>query len=386
MRKLKAAIVGMGFIAGSHIDAVRRLGFAEVVAAAGTGPNPAQSRKKAADFYIPKYYDTLDELLLDKDIDVIHNCTPNHLHLEVNERIIQSGKHVFSEKPLAVTSAESARQLELLKEHPGITHGVNFNYRMNPLVQEMKHKVRRGEIGRPRLIHGSYLQDWLLYDTDYNWRLESGLSGPSRAIADIGSHWMDGAQIIAGGRIVEVCADLVTVIPTRKKPNGQIETFAVNTNAEYTDKAIDTEDYGAVMFRMDNGVSGVFHVSQVSAGRKCHFNYEINGSEASLYWNQETADQMWMGFRDEANRLVMRDPKLIADQAQHYTSLPAGHPEGWNDAMKNNVYSFYKFIAEGKRIGVDSCDFATFEDGHAMMRLIDAVLESHIRKTWVAIN
>ncbi|WP_372634164.1 Gfo/Idh/MocA family protein [Cohnella sp.] len=382
---MKAGIIGMGFIAGSHIDAVRRLGFAEWAAAAGTGTHHELSRQKAEAHYIPRYYESVDDMLLDPEIEVVHNCTANHLHLEMNEKIIKAGKHVFSEKPLAKSVRESERLLSLLQDHPEVTHGMNFNYRMNPLVQEMKHKVRSGQIGQPRLIHGSYLQDWLLLDTDYNWRLDPEFGGDSRAIADIGSHWMDAAQVVIGGKIIEVCADLVTVWPVRKKPATAIETFAVQASASYEEKSIVTEDYGSVLFRMDNGVSGVFYVSQVSAGRKCHFNLEVNGSQASLYWNQEDADRMWMGFRDEDNRSIMRSPNRLHEQARHYSSLPSGHPEGWNDALKNNVYSFYKFVAERKSLKTEACDFATFEDGHYIMKLIEAILESHRSKGWVKV-
>jgi len=384
LAKIKAGIVGMGFIGVSHIEAVRRIGFAELVAVADTNFELAQ--RKAQEYCIPKCYATVDELLADEEITVVHNCTPNNLHLEVNEKIIRAGKHVFSEKPLSRTSDESARMLELLSENGNIVHGVNFNYRMNPLVQEMKHKVRNGEIGTPKLVHGSYLQVWLLFETDYNWRIEPEISGPSRCVADIGSHWMDSVQTVVGSRITEVCADLVTTIPVRKKPKGQVETFASNTNTEYEEKVVTTEDYGAVMFKMENGVSGMFCVSEVSAGRKCFLNFEIDGTKASLYWNQETADQMWMGFRDRDNCQIMRNPAFMAPDARQYTYLAAGHPEGWNDALKNNVYSFYKFIADGKTIGKDPCDFATFEDGHYIIKVTEAILKSSQTRQWVKVE
>lgn len=226
----------------------------------------------------------------------------------------------------------------------------------------------------------------LLYDTDYNWRIETEISGPSRCIADIGSHWMDCVQAVTGSRITEVCADLVTVIPVRKKPRGQVETFSANTCTEYDEVKIETEDYGAVLFKMDNGAHGVFHVSEVSAGRKCFLNFEINGSKASLYWNQETADHMWMGFRDRNNCQVIRNPLLMASGARQYTYLAAGHPEGWNDAMRNNVLSFYKFIADGKVMGKDPCDFATFEEGHYIMKLTEAILKSSKSRQWVKVD
>lgn len=384
MKPIKAGIIGMGYIGVSHIEAVRRIGFTELVAVADV--NYELAERKAAENNVPRCYRTVNELLADPEIQVVHNCTPNHLHTEINIQIIEAGKHVFSEKPLARSSDESARQIEALSKHPEIVAGLNFNYRMNPLVQEMKHRVRKGEIGSPRLVHGSYLQDWLLFETDYNWRIEPEISGPSRVMADIGSHWIDSVQVVTGAKIVEVCADLLTAFPVRKKPKGQVETFAVNINAEYEEKEVLTEDYGAVLFRMDNGARGVFLASQVSPGRKCHLNFEIDGTNASLYWNQELADQMWMGFRDQDNHLVMRNPNLMDPAARAYTYLAAGHPEGWNDAMRANVYAFYKFVQDGKQMADGKPDFATFQEGHYLVMLVEAILESNQTRSWVIVK
>jgi len=383
MSRIKAGIIGMGFIGVSHIDSIRRIGFADLAAVADV--NYDLAKKKADEYYIPKCYRTVDELLADPEIQVVHNCTPNNLHMEVNEKIIKAGKHVFSEKPLARSSQESASMLKLLDATPGIVSGMNFCYRMNPLVQDMKHKVKNGEIGDVKLVHGSYLQDWLLFETDYNWRIEPEINGPSRCMADIGSHWMDAVQTVTGAKITEVCADLVTTIPVRKKAKGQVETFSTNANAEYEDKVIKTEDWGAVLVKLDNGAHGVFCASEVSAGRKCRLDLEIDGTKSSLYWNQEMADQMWMGFRDTDNRLVMRNPQLMAPDARQYTYLAAGHPEGWNDAMRNNVYSFYKYIRDGKVMGKDPCDFATFDDGHYIIKLTEAILKSNETRQWVKV-
>lgn len=383
MSRIKAGIIGMGFIGVSHIEAIRRIGFAELIAVADV--NYGLAEKKAEEFYIPKCYRTVEELLADPEIQVVHNCTPNNLHMEVNEKIIKAGKHVFSEKPLARSSKESASMLELLNRNKNIVNGVNFIYRMNPLVQEMKYKIENGEIGIPKLVHGSYLQDWLLFETDYNWRIEPEFSGPSRCVADIGSHWMDAVQTVTGAKITEVCADLVTTIPVRKKAKGQVETFSVNINAEYENKEVKTEDWGAVLIKLDNGMHGVFCSSEVSAGRKCFLNFEIDGTKGSLYWNQETADQMWMGFRDRDNSLIMRNPNLMAPDSRQYTYLAAGHPEGWNDAMRNNVFSFYRFIREGRVMGKDPCDFATFEEGHYLIKLTEAILKSNENRQWVKV-
>lgn len=381
MRKIMAGIIGAGFISLSHLDAIRRIGFADIVGI--TDVNYELAKKKADEYGIPKCYRSVEELLADGNINVVHNCTPNHLHLEINKKIIKAGKHVFSEKPLAMNTTESQEMLDLVNEHKELVHGVNFNYRMNPLVQDIKHKISNGEIGTPKLIHGSYLQDWLLFDTDYNWRLEPEIGGASRCIADIGSHWMDMAQTVTGAKITEVCADLVIVLPVRKKTKSMVETFSQNTDMEYEEKEIKTEDYGAVLFKMDNGCHGVFHASEVSAGRKCYLNIEVNGTKASLYWNQENADHMWMGFREQHNMQIMRNPLLVDPKVQPYTYLASGHPEGWNDAIKNNIYSFYKFIVDGKEIGKDSCDFATFKEGHYILKLTEAILESNKDRKWV---
>ncbi len=383
MAKIKCGIIGMGYISGYHIDAIRRAGFLEVSAI--TDINYELAKKKADEYCIPKCYRSVDELLTDPEITAVHNCTPNNLHFEINEKIIKSGKHVFSEKPLAMDSRESMELLELLKKNPKVAAGVNFLYRMNPLVQEMKAKVRSGDIGRPLLVHGSYLQDWLLYDTDYNWRVEKKFGGASRCIADIGSHWMDAVQKVLDDRIVEVCSDLVIAHNIRKKPTTRVETFAEAGDIEYEDRNVDTEDYGAVLFKMQSGVHGVFYVSEVSAGRKCYFNFEIDGTKSSMYWNQETADWMWIGYKDKYNHQVMRNPNLMTDEASHYTDLAAGHPEGWNDAQKNNIYSFYKFIADGKKPETDLCDFATFDEAHYIIKITEAILESSKTRRWVKV-
>jgi len=384
MRTLKCGIIGLGYMGGSHVEAIRRLGFVEPVAVADA--NYDLARRRAEEYHIPRACRTVDELLADPEIEAVHDCTPNNLHLEVNTRIIEAGKHVFSEKPLARTSEESGRLVALLDRHPEIVAALNFNYRMNPLVQEMKARVAAGEIGRPLLVHGSYLQDWLLYETDYNWRVDPEVSGPSRCVADIGSHWIDAVQTVLGRRIVAVCADLATVHPVRRKPKGRVETFAVNTSVEYDEIPVKTEDYAAVLFEMEGGVRGVFYVSEVSAGRKCFFEFEIDGTGAAMHWNQEIADWMWLGYRDRHNCQVMRNPNLMPSAAKAYAGLAAGHPEGWNDAMRNNVNAFYRFIAERKRLGKDPCDFATFAEGHYIMKIIEAILASGRTRGWVRVQ
>lgn len=384
MQRIKSAIIGMGYIGVSHIEAIRRIGFAELVAVADA--NAALARRKAEEYFVPRCYESVDELLADPEIEVVHNCTPNNLHFEINQKVIKAGKHLFSEKPLARSSAESGALVRLLEQTPGVAAAVNFNYRMNPLVQEMRRRIERGDIGRVTLVHGSYLQDWLLYDTDYNWRLEPEICGVSRCVADIGSHWMDAVQHVTGSKITEVCADLVTVIPVRKKPTTQVETFSVAKDLVYEDRPVRTEDWGAVLIKLSNGAHGVFYASEVSAGHGCFFNFEIDGSQASFSWNQQTADEMWVGYRDQDNLRVMRNPNSMAPEAKEYSYLAKGHPEGWNDAFKNNIMSFYKFIADGKKPGVDACDFATFAEADRIIRLTEAIVKSNATRQWVTVE
>ncbi|MDR0720203.1 MAG: Gfo/Idh/MocA family oxidoreductase [Treponema sp.] len=384
MSKIKVGIIGTGYIGDSHIEAIGRIGRLELAAIADV--NYELAKKKADAFGVEKVYKNIDELINDEDIQSIHDCTPTNLHLEVNEKIIKAGKHVFSEKPLGKTSAESAKMIELLKNHPGVVAGVNFCYRMNGLIQDAKHRVRSGEIGKLYLIHGLYLQDWLLYETDYNWRIEPEYTGVSRCVGDIGSHWMDLAQVISGSKITEVCANTVIALPIRKKPAGQVETFSVNKNQDYREVKVATEDYAGVLLKFDNGASGVFQCSEISAGRKCFIDIEVDGSKASFQWNQQTSDQMWKGNRDSNNEQVMRNPNLAAGDSRKYSHLAAGHPEGWNDAFKNNLDAFYGYILDGKKMGKDPCDFATFEDAHYLMLLTEAIIKSGKERRWVRVN
>jgi predicted dehydrogenase len=384
MSKIKAGIIGMGLIGTFHVDAIKRIGFVELEAIADV--NYEMAKKKADQFGINKCFVDYDELIADPEIQVIHNCTPNHLHLSINEKIIKAGKHILSEKPLARTAGESAQMLELLRQYPDTVAGVNFNYRMNPLIQDIKNKVSAGEIGKVYLVHGSYLQDWLLYDTDYNWRVEPEFGGVSRCVGDIGVHWIDTAQTVLSSKITEVCADVVTIIPIRKKPISQVEAFSASSSKKYEEKTMSTEDYAGVFVRFENGANGIFYCSQISAGRKCFLNIEVEGSISSVSWNQENADWMWKGNRDSNNEQVMRNPNLLDPEARKYTVLPAGHPEGWNDAFKNNFLAFYTFIKEGKKPGRDECDFATFEDGHYIMRITEAIMKSGKEKRWVKVE
>ncbi len=381
MKKFRTAIIGMGYIGESHIEAVRRIGLCELSAVADIHTDLAQ---KKADLYgIPKVYSSVEELIADPDIDVIHDCTPNYLHTEINSKIIRSGKHLLTEKPLSTTSAEAEELIRLAKRYPDVAVGVNYNYRMNPMVQEMKYRVARGDAGEIRVVTGSYQQDYLLYDTDYSWRLDPKIAGCSCAIADIGSHWMDAVQYVTGHRIVSVYADLVTVIPVRKKPLRQAETFTSQKSADYEPMTIENEEYGAVMFRLDNGACGVYHVSEVAAGHGCYFNFELNGTVCSMRWCQEENDRLWIGRRDGDNSYIIRDPNNMAPEVRKYTSLAMGHPEGWNDAFKTNIESFYRYLAGGR---TGQPDFCTLEEASYLVKLIETVVKSSQEKKWISIS
>ena len=382
--KIKVGIVGMGFIGVSHIEGIRRIGFLELVAVADT--NYELAKRKADEYGIARCYASLDELIADPEIQVIHNCTPNHLHLEVNVKIIEAGKHLFSEKPLARNVEESSRMMETLKQHPEVVAGVNYCYRMNPLIQDAKNRIANGEIGRTLVVHGSYLQDWLLFDTDFNWRVESQYSGDSRCVADIGTHWLDTAQVMVGSKITEVCGNTLIAHEVRRKPTQAVETFAVNTDVEREDIKVDTEDYAGALLRFENGTTGVFQCSEISAGRKCFIDIEVDGELASYHWQHQIGDKMWKGNRDANNEEVMRNPTLMTEDARKYTYLAAGHPEGWNDAFKNNLSAYYEFIRNGKSTQADTPDFATFDDAHYLMRLTDAILRSSKEKRWVSVD
>ncbi|MEH7336315.1 Gfo/Idh/MocA family oxidoreductase [Neobacillus drentensis] len=385
MDKIKVGIIGTGFIGPTHIEAIRRLGFVEVVGLAETSQKAAE--KKAAELGIPKAFGDYREMLKDSEIQVVHNCTPNFLHYVINKDIILAGKHVVSEKPLAMNSEESAELLELAEEH-GVIHAVNFNYRQHGSVQNLQAKIANGDLGKVNLVHGSYLQDWLLYETDFNWRLAPEVGGNSRAVADIGSHWCDTVQFVTGKRIVQVFADLATVIPVRKKAKNTIATFSTQNleEQEYEDVPINTEDYASVLFRFEDGSRGAFTVSQVSAGRKNRLSFEINGSKSSVFWNQEEQEKLWIGHRDRANEILLADPALFTAEARSSIHHPGGHNEGWPDALKNMMLNFYSFVRDGKSLKTDKPNFATFKDGHISMCITDAILESHQQQKWVKVQ
>ncbi len=381
--KIGAGIIGTGFIGPAHVEAARRLGKVEFVALAEANQGLAEA--KAAAMYIPKAYGNYHDLLADPDVKVVHNCTPNHLHFQVNKDILAAGKHVISEKPLSMTTQESRELVRLAKES-GLIHAVDFNYRYYPLVQHARQMIKGGQVGDVFAIHGSYLQDWLYLATDWNWRLVPEMSGESRAVADVGSHWCDLLQFITGLSITKVFADLRTVHKTRMKPKKEVETYAgkVLKPEDYEPQPINTEDYASVLIELSNGAHGVFTVSQVAAGRKNRLYFEIDGSKCALAWDQESPNEMWIGYRDKANEVLTKDPSLLHADAREYAHYPGGHPEAYPDGPKNLFRNVYRAVEKG--VMPTDPDWSTFEDGHKEVAVCEAVLASHKAQRWVDVQ
>jgi predicted dehydrogenase len=386
VKRIGMGIVGAGFVGPHHIDAVRRLGYVDVLAIAGS--SDASARQKADSLGIERAYGSYEALLNDPDIQVVHNATPNYLHYPVNAAALAKGKHVVSDKPLAMTADEARKLLEQAKQ-AGVVHAVTFNYRGNPLIQQARHAIARGDIGTPRFLVGQYLQDWLLKDTDYSWRLAPDKGGASSALGDIGSHWCDLAQHVSGLRITHVLGDITTVIPKRKRPKGSREAFAAaGTDDSFDLVDVEVEDLASVLLRFDNGAKGAFSVGQVCSGHKNDLVLEVCGSKTSLRWKQEQQNDLWIGHRDKANEILQKDPSLLDQEVRGYAHLPGGHQESWADAFCNLMRDIYGFIAEGKGPGDPHPPaFATFEDGYRANCVVEAILESAKKgSSWVEVK
>ena len=368
-------IVGAGFVGPHHVDAVRRLGFVDVVAVAGS--NDDSGRRKASVLGARRGYGSYQALVDDPEVQVVHVATPNYLHYEVACAALAKGKHVVSDKPLATTAAEAKRLVDAL-ERSGLVGAVTFNYRGNPLVQQARHAVAQGEIGRPTFLHGYYLQDWLLHDTDYSWRLDPDQGGASSALGDIGSHWCDLAQHVSGATITHVLGDIATIIPRRKKPRGSREAFQT-TRAQDDTEIVDirVEDLASVLLRFDNGAKGAFSVGQVCPGHKNDLVLEICGSRSSLRWRQEHQNELWIGHRERANEVLQKDPSLLNPVVRHYAHLPGGHQEAWADAFYNVMRDIYGHIlSRATAPATVPPSFATFHDAYRANCIVEAILQS----------
>jgi len=378
---IKAAIVGTGFIGPAHLEALRRIPNVEVVALVEV--NQELADEKAKQLGIPRAYVFADMLKQD-DIDVVHICTPNFLHYSQAKAVLEAEKHVVCEKPLAI-SLEEAEDLVKIAKTTGLVNAVHFNLRYYPMVRQMKVMREKGELGEVYSIMGSYLQDWLFLQTDYNWRLEPDKSGDSRAIADIGSHLLDITEYVTGLKITAVMADFSTVHKTRLKPLKAIETYSgkMLTPEDYQEVAINTEDHATVLLRFDNGSKGSITVSQVNAGRKNRLNIEIAGSVSAFEFNSERPNELWIGKREKANEKLMKDPSLVHREVSSLVSFPGGHNEGFPDTSKQLFKEVYAAVAAGKQ--PEQPTFPTFADGLRELLIGERIVESNKKQAWVTI-
>jgi predicted dehydrogenase len=366
----------------THLEALRRNGV-QVTGVLGVDIDEGQ--RAAQRLGLPHVYDTFDEICQDPNVDVVHLCTPNHLHYSMARQALLAGKHVLCEKPLAMDSAE-AKDLIAVEQASGRVGAVNHNLRFYPLCQEAHVLVQSGKIGEVRLLHGEYCQDWLTLPSDWNWRLLAKEGGALRAVSDIGTHWMDMVTWITGLRITAVMADFATFIPVRQKPVQPVDTFTGKLEKSVTFEAVqvDTEDYAGILLRFDNGARGVLTLSQINPGRKNHFFWEINGSDASLWWDQEEPNSLGVGYRDQPNQVILKDPSLLQPEVRGYAAYPGGHAEGYPDTHTQLVKTLYAYLAAGDYRTPRS--FPTFEDGWRELALCDAILASARQQRWVEVE
>jgi predicted dehydrogenase len=373
---IKTAILGTGFMGRVHLEGVRRVESVEVVAIVGR--NVEAARRMGEGFSVSTIATDYREVLRDPEIDAVHICTPNAQHFSMAKDAIEAGKHVLCEKPLATSVAEG-EELVSLAARKGVRNCVCHNLRYYPIVQQMRALREAGDLGEILIAQGTYFQDWLLYDTDWNWRVDGKAGGPSRCMADIGSHWFDMAEHVTGLRVTALCADLQTFHKTRKQPKKAVETFAnkMLSPEDYSETAVDTEDFGAVVFRMGARARGCAAASQVSAGRKNRLGIEICGTRSSAAWSQERPDELWIGQRDSANQFMIKDPSLLKPAARGFADLPGGHSEGYDDTFKQVFRRFYASIAGG------ATEYPQFDDGLRQLKILESVLQSNRTRGWV---
>jgi predicted dehydrogenase len=379
--EIKAGVVGVGFIGMAHLEALRRLGV-EVSGVVGSTPDRAKAKAAAAG--IERVYDSVEAMADDPDIDVVHIASPNYAHADQVRTVLDAGKHVVCEKPLALNSRDTA-DLAGRAEASGLVNAVCFNIRFYPANHEAMTMVASGRIGEPRLITGSYHQDWLLLDTDWNWRLQPEQAGQLRAVADIGSHWLDLTRFISGRRVTEVMADLHTLVPVRRHPAGPVETFsAVSGDEVLVEEEMSSDDAAGILLRFEGGARGAVTISQVSAGQKNSLRYEVAGSEAALRWHSAEPDDLFIGHRGRPNEILCRDPSLYDPEAAALVAYPGGHVEGFPDTFRALFSRVYADVAAGSASAGPA--YPTFADGHDAVLVTDAIARSHEEQRWIAVQ
>jgi predicted dehydrogenase len=377
---IRAAVIGTGFIGTVHVEQLRRIG---VRVRGVLGSTPERGAARAAALGVDQAYPSLDAILADPAVDVVHVTSPNHLHVPQARAILAAGKHVVCEKPLAMTAAESAGLVEDAARS-GRVNAVNFNIRFYPLHQHVREFVAGGGLGDVRFVTGHYFQDWLLLDTDWNWRLEPDKGGSLRAVGDIGSHWIDLVQFLTGLRIESVFADMATFVSTRHEPRGPVETFSTERSADTVTRPMATEDVASILLRFEAGARGATSVSQISAGRKNSLQWEIDGSSDAAAWDSETPDHLWLGHRDRPNEILLRNPGLMGPAGRAAAALPAGHVEGFGDTFGALFRAIYADVLAGRP--ADRPPYATFADGHDEMLVNDAIAASATAGRWTDVE
>ncbi|MDB5734474.1 MAG: oxidoreductase domain protein [Alphaproteobacteria bacterium] len=380
MSRIRTAVIGTGFMGRVHLEALRRVENVDVVEIAATSAD--KGRIAAEGFNVLNSTGDWQDVIRDPSIDAVHITTPNAEHFPMAKAAFEAGKHVLCEKPLAMGVAE-AQELVALQAAKGLRGAVNHNLRYYPMVQQMRRMREAGDFGDILVVHGTYSQDWMLYETDWNWRVEPAIGGASRVMADIGSHFFDMAEHVTGLRVSEVCSDLAVFWPTRKQPKSGGESFSgkLGVAGEAVDTPIVTEDFGMTMFRMGKA-RGAMTASQVSAGRKNGLVLEIYGTKGGAAWRQETPEELWLGHRDSPNQVLMKDPSLLDAQARGFADFPGGHAEGYPDTHKQLFRRFYAAIADASL----TPDYPQMADGLRQMRILEAELASAQSRSWVNVT
>ncbi len=378
MRIFKVGVIGTGFIGQVHIEILRRLGDVEVTAIADTF-NAAECAEK---MNVPHYYSDYKEMINELDLDAIHICTPNFTHYEIAMYAIDRGINVVCEKPMCTTVEEACELVAKAKEK-GVVTGVNFHNRFYPMNNHLKNIVADGELGDIFSINGDYTQDWLLWQTDYSWRLVSAQSGTTRAVSDIGSHWMDLAEFVSGQKIVAVNADFSTIHPVRKKPKKQVLAFSTETFSEddYEDVPIDTEDNAYVLFKYSGGAKGSAFFSQVIAGKSVDINLQLGGYKKSAEWHSMSCNNLTIGNRDTYTETIQKGPATVHPDTRKFVAYPIGHAEGFVDAFKQCFRNIYDHMNDPQ----GTYEHAGFEDGLHAMILCEKIFESNQKQGWVEI-
>jgi predicted dehydrogenase len=378
VNRIRTAVIGTGFMGRVHLEALRRVENVDVVEIAATSADKAHTA--AEGFNVLNATSDWHNVIADPSIDAVHITTPTVSHFSIAKAAFEAGKHVLCEKPLAMSVAEAA-ELVALQTAKKLCGAVNHNLRYYPMVQQIKAMCEAGEFGDILVIQGTYSQDWMLYETDWNWRVDPKISGQSRTMADIGSHFFDMAEHVTGLKVSALCSDWQTFHPVRKRPASGGESFSDSRSSETVDVPVVTEDFGATLFRMGR-TRGAMTASQVSAGRKNGLVLEIYGTKGGAAWHQERPEELWLGHRDAPNQVLLKDPSLMNAAARGFADYPGGHAEGYPDTHKQLFRRFYASISDPSL----TPDYPQMTDGLRQLKIIEAELASNKAHAWMDVT